>query len=411
MPLITIPTRITTNSKTLIDNIFYNEFESDIISGNIKVGISDHIPQFSIIPNSNDKTSQTNKNIYTRKFRNFDPGKFNDDMSKINWSLSDSCDVNQYTANFIYTIDQILDKYAPLSKISNRQYKQKSKPWINADVLKAIKAKNNIYNKFINEQNETIKNEHHLQFKQLKNDITKQIRYNKKLYYNDYFSKNSQNVRKLWAGINNLVNTKPKQNAMPSCIETKINGKLTIITEPKQISNTFNDHYTTVADNILKTRKYPGNKHFTYYLKDHNSHTFMTKPTTPKEIEDLIKVSDTLKSTGPNSIPNKIIKQISTSVSIPIANICNNSFSTGNYPNVLKISKVIPIHKKDSKLTVSNYRPISLLSNINKIIEKLMFNRLYSFLELHNCIYELQFGFRQKHSTNHALLSMTQEIR
>ena len=67
--------------------------------------------------------------------------------------------------------------------------------------------------------------------------------------------------------------------------------------------------------------------------------------------------------------------------------------------------------QKDSKLIVTNYRPISLLSNINKILEKLMFNRLYSFLESNKCIYDLQFGFRQKHSTNHALLSMTQQIK
>ena len=119
----------------------------------------------------------------------------------------------------------------------------------------------------------------------------------------------------------------------------------------------------------------------------------MTKPTTSYEIEDLIKSTDTTKSTGPNSIPNKIIKSISTSISTPISNLCNHSFSTGNYPDILKISKVIPLHKKYSKLEVVNYRPISLLSNINKILEKLVSSRVYSFLELHNCIYELQFGF------------------
>ena len=62
-------------------------------------------------------------------------------------------------------------------------------------------------------------------------------------------------------------------------------------------------------------------------------------------------------------------------------------------------------------LIVGNYRPISLLSNINKILEKLMFTRLYSFLESNKCIYDLQFGFRKKHSTNHALLNMTQQIK
>ena len=87
------------------------------------------------------------------------------------------------------------------------------------------------------------------------------------------------------------------------------------------------------------------------------------------------------------------------------------SFQEGQCPNFLKISSVIPIYKKESKLLVANYRPISLLSNINKILEKLMFNRLYTFLESNKCIYDLQFGFRQKHSTNHALLNMVQQIK
>ena len=87
------------------------------------------------------------------------------------------------------------------------------------------------------------------------------------------------------------------------------------------------------------------------------------------------------------------------------------SFQEGRCPNFLNVSSVIPIFKKDSKLIVANYRTMSLLSNINKILEKLMFTRLYSFLESNKCIYDLQFGFRKKHSTNHALLNMTQQIK
>ena len=137
----------------------------------------------------------------------------------------------------------------------------------------------------------------------------------------------------------------------------------------------------------------------------------MIKSTVPNEIEDIISSLDTSKSTGPNSIPQILIKSIKKSLSTPLSNLFNLSFSEGQCPDFLKISSVIPIFKKDSKLLVSNYRPISLLSNINKILEKLMFNRLYSFLESKKCIYDLQFGFRQKHSTNHALLSMTQQIK
>ena len=92
--------------------------------------------------------------------------------------------------------------------------------------------------------------------------------------------------------------------------------------------------------------------------------------------------------------------------------IINMSFATGVYPDLLKIAKVIPIFKnKGDQLLVTNYRPISLLSNINKIFEKLIYSRIVSFLNLHNCIYEFQFGFRANHSTNHALISLTEQIR
>ena len=81
------------------------------------------------------------------------------------------------------------------------------------------------------------------------------------------------------------------------------------------------------------------------------------------------------------------------------------------FPSVLKTAKVVPIFKKDSKLDYSNYRPISLLSNTEKILEKLMYSRLYIFLNNNNIIYTLQLGFRQQYSTSYALINITENIR
>ena len=92
-----------------------------------------------------------------------------------------------------------------------------------------------------------------------------------------------------------------------------------------------------------------------------------------------------------------------------MADLFNLSFKTGVFPSVLKTAKVIRIFKKDSKLDYSNYRPISLLSNIEKILEKLMYKRLYTFLKNKN-IYDLLFGFRQ-YSTSHALIDIAKNIR
>ena len=84
---------------------------------------------------------------------------------------------------------------------------------------------------------------------------------------------------------------------------------------------------------------------------------------------------------------------------------------TDVFPSVLKSAKVVLVFKKDSKLNQSNYRPISLSSNIEKILEKLMYKRLYTFLDYNNIIYGLQFGFRQQYSTSQALINITENIR
>ena len=84
---------------------------------------------------------------------------------------------------------------------------------------------------------------------------------------------------------------------------------------------------------------------------------------------------------------------------------------TGVFPSVLKTSKVVPVFKKDSESDYSNHRPISLLSNIEKILEKIMYKRLYTFLNNNNIDYNLQFGFRQQYSTSHALINITENIR
>ena len=133
-------------------------------------------------------------------------------------------------------------------------------------------------------------------------------------------------------------------------------------------------------------------------------------PTDKYEIVDIINNLNVNKSTEPHSIPNDILQLIRVNIAEPLSEIVNLSFANGTYIENLKISKAIPTFKeKGSNLECNNCRPVSLLSNINKIIEKLMYTRLYKFLTIHNSIYELQFGFRANHSTNHALISLTED--
>ena len=118
-----------------------------------------------------------------------------------------------------------------------------------------------------------------------------------------------------------------------------------------------------------------------------------------EEVKTIIIKLNSGKAHGPNSIPTDILQLLFHDIAKPLTQIFNLSFKTGVHPDLLKTARVIPVFKKGSRLLVSNYRPISLLSNLNKILEKLMFKRVYDYLERNNAIYRLQFGFRSKHST------------
>ena len=128
------------------------------------------------------------------------------------------------------------------------------------------------------------------------------------------------------------------------------------------------------------------------------------------EVLDIINQLES-KSAGPQSIPVKLLKLIPDLIITPLCKIISNSFTSGVFPESLKISKVIPIHKEGSTQILNNYRPISLLSVFDKIIEKLMHKRLYSFLTDHNILFQNQFGFRKNNSTTYALIQITEMIK
>ena len=119
------------------------------------------------------------------------------------------------------------------------------------------------------------------------------------------------------------------------------------------------------------------------------------------EIALIISSLDSTKSVGPSSIPPKILKLLKNDTSCQLVDILNMSFTSGVFPSALKIAKVVPVHKKDSKLDFSNYRPISLLSSLEKLPEKLMDTRIFQFFNNSNLFYPLQFGFRQNYFTAH----------
>ena len=144
------------------------------------------------------------------------------------------------------------------------------------------------------------------------------------------------------------------------------------------------------------------------------NNSFLTASKNKEKIYKIISSLNSNKSCGSNSNPTKVLHvlqdHLANHLSNHLATISNLSFSTGVFLAILKTAKAIPIHKKNSKLEVSNYRPISLSSSIDKIFEKIMHSRLAEFLEGKQILYYRQFGFRKDFSTNHAILTLVESI-
>ena len=117
------------------------------------------------------------------------------------------------------------------------------------------------------------------------------------------------------------------------------------------------------------------------------------------------------KAISLNGIPARFIKDRANGIAKPIAHIINLSIDSGEVPSEMKTARVVPIHKKNSKLEAGNYRPVSILSCLSKVLERVVYNQLEEYLKTKNLIYNLQSGFRPGFSTDSTLTFLTDFIR
>ena len=409
LPSISLPTRITDRSSTLIDNILFTPTKYTPKSGNLLVGISDHLPQFLIFDNFKTNTAQAPR--FYRMWKNFDKDKFAADFQQIDWdrllSLEQE-DPDISFENFINKINNLIDIHVPLKKLSRKQIKKGCKPWITKGLKISIRKREDLKKSMLKERNKIQKTELENRFKYYKNQIVKLTRKSKTNHFKKYFNDNIKNSKNIWAGINEII--KNKKCHKTSSIFLNINGSIT--SDPTYTSEELNKHFATVAGKIRQSMKNDANENsFVESLGVSPMNSLFFEEIQPIEVTKIIN-SLKPKSDGPFSIPTRILKTVLEKISKILTKIFNLSMQTGKFVTLLKIAKVIPVYKnKGSPYDSNNYRPISLLSNIDKIFEKLVKSRLVNFLDENKIIFKNQFGFRSKHSTTHALINLTEKIR
>ena len=210
-----------------------------------------------------------------------------------------------------------------------------------------------------------------------RNKVNNIIRNHKIKYYSDLFSKCKNNLTQTWKIVNNILSRKSHKQDI-----RKITCNNETYTDNEQIASIFNEFFCNIGteyDNNIP----PISLDPCHYININQSDSFFLEPVSPLEVGCHIRQLKNSKQ-DINSISIPIFKENYEFISDKIADLINNCFCTGKFPSILKKATVLPLFKKNEPDILSNYRPISILPTISKIIEKCLKARLLSYFENHN---------------------------
>ena len=403
LPTIKKPTRITDHSATLIDNILTNTFYDNQLSGIIVDDLSDHLPVFYINRTSvikNKKTDYIYKN--TRQINDENLNKFSSKLQNTDWNIEDT-DVNIMYNTFDKKFSTFYNETMPIKMKRIKLYQNKYKPWITHSIIISAKKKNRLYREYLTKKTSESK----LKYSRYRNKFTSIIRVAEKAYYANRFEALKANIKETWNLINSII--KCNLAKKPNVTEIQVNNH--ILKEPKEIADKFNEYFVNVGPNLA--RKIPPlstSALISDTMPDPNPFSMFVDPCTDDEIITVTKNLNNSKGIGLDGYSVRVVKHVINDIANPLSKIFNQSFSTGSFPSELKHARVTPIFKSDNVLLVSNYRPVSVLPVFSKILEKLMHNRIMTFINKHKILCQNQYGFREEHSTSTAVLDMIDSI-
>ena len=395
-PLISKPTRVTQNKGSLIDNIFCNDLSStEKYNGILCTEVSDHYPVFSI----NYKAGIGNDHYYkARVYSSKNIKTFTSRLNKFDWKpIFDITDAKKAFSKFYDGFSRMYEESFPLKTFKSK-YQNKLK-WLTEGLKKSIRIKNKLFIKYRRYPTE----ENLVYYKTYKRHLSKLMKTAEREYYNNIILDNKNNTRKIWSVIKDVINKKRSTN-LPN--QFKFGEVLT--NDKSVIAHKFNSFFVNIGNDLSK--KCPNvNINPVSFLKTSPPGSMYLEKSSKSEIEKIIK-SLKIASAGCDDIHAKILKSTYHLILDPLVHVINLSLEQGIFPDEMKIAKIIPLHKSGDTMNITNYRPVSVLPVFSKIFERLVYNRLISFIEKHDLLYKFQFGFRAKHSANMALITLVDKI-
>ena len=399
VPMITRPTRITHSSCTLIDNIYTN-VKLSVKPFVLISDISDHLPCCLFVARKkNDKTL-----IESRKLNDSNIANIKCSLSKINWDILDSLDIDDSYDFFMNTLNKSLDENAPKVILKLSQKYIIREPWMTSGLLKSSKICDRLYKQQIGCNNSDDKRAKYLVYRNKYNSLKRIARKN---YYSEQIRNFKNDSKKLWSIFNKVIGKTKNKLDLPSKIKDK---NSIIISGSINIANEFCDFFSNIGSNLSSKIAAP-NVSYNEYMDDvWSGNAFFLSPTDEQEIAKIILSLKNKNSSGYDGISNVLIKKLTSEICYPLAIIFNKSILEGKFPRAMKVADVLPVFKSKDKSVCTNYRPISLLPVVSKVLERIIYKRLYYFLQKEHLLYNSQYGFRNKHSTINAVMEFVGKV-
>jgi hypothetical protein len=394
---VTIPTRITENTKSLIDHVFTNS-RKKLVSNVIMTDIADHLPIHTHYIDWKHK--QKKIKITKRWLKPDDYGKLDAILKEIKWTVMAEMDLEEKTDFLIKQINEALDQVAPVitKQIRNKQ----SNHWVTLGIKTSSKINNHLYKKM----KKSGRQEDREHYKKRKKLLDRLVRYAKNMQIKSDLKEAGTDTRKLWAIINNSIDRKQCSHKLPSAF----NVDNSVIANKKDIAQAFNKYFAEIGSKMADSIANPTNINYTEFLPEPHKYDMEFRQLTQEEVEKIMKKQQPKLSHGLDTINNRMVKECAASLSVPMTMIINESLKEGEVPLAFKTAVIKPLYKKGPSNELGNYRPVSLLSALSKILEKAVCAQLNNWLYKEGLYCPTQYGFRPKSSTVHAVQDLMNQV-
>ena len=240
-------------------------------------------------------------------------------------------------------------------------------------------------------------------FKKARNAVNYSIRCAKSEYYHYKLNENAGDQKATWKVLNDLME---KKSAVTEVNEI-LTSTNTTLKNSGHIANHLNVHFTEIGPRLATNLPVSSTNAEDYLKREPSSFEFAEIE--PSRVLKLLSKLDVTKATGLDQISNKVLKQAAPVIYKQLTELFNLSLKSGEYPDDWKLAKVSPVFKAGKRNDPNNYRPISILSTISRVFEKLVYEQIYNYLTKNNLLDSRQSGFRSLHSTVTAFLDLTNQ--